>query len=83
MTLHINKTSTEANYCISRDLSQDDLAMANSTNIAACMAYTNYTTAWECWNGYPHGAGHGAVGGLMGDPIESNGDPTFFLHHDW
>lgn len=67
LELHMTKNSTTESYYLTRILNEDDLDMANSTSIAACMAYSNYTTAWECWNGYLHGAGHGAVGGLLSD----------------
>jgi hypothetical protein len=35
----------------------------------------------QCYNGYPHGTGHGATGGLMKDPIDSCNDALFFMHH--
>ncbi|KAF4544054.1 Amino acid transporter [Lasiodiplodia theobromae] len=38
--------------------------MANRSNIEECFAKENYMEAWSCYNGYPHSAGHGAVGGL-------------------
>lgn len=39
--------------------------MANRSNIEECFAKENYMEAWSCYNGYPHSAGHGAVGGLV------------------
>ncbi|VUC28059.1 unnamed protein product [Clonostachys rosea] len=72
---------TYEEYCLTRALKQSDLETAAQEYIDECLAINNYTSAWECYNGNPHGAGHGAVGGLMGDPIASNGDPTFYLHH--
>ncbi|KAJ0270655.1 hypothetical protein CBS470a_013438 [Colletotrichum nupharicola] len=76
------KTASSNNtYCLQRKLNQDDLDTANSDNLVECFNKTSYDEAWQCYNGSPHGAGHGAVGGLMSDPIESNGDPLFYLHH--
>ncbi|KAF4820078.1 Tyrosinase ustQ [Colletotrichum siamense] len=81
LTLHMKTASSNNTYCLQRKLNQDDLDTANSDNLVECFNKTSYDEAWQCYNGSPHGAGHGAVGGLMSDPIESNGDPLFYLHH--
>ncbi|KAH0437823.1 amino acid transporter [Colletotrichum camelliae] len=81
LTLHMKTAGSNNTYCLQRKLNQDDLDTANSDNLVECFNKTSYDEAWQCYNGSPHGAGHGAVGGLMSDPIESNGDPLFYLHH--
>ncbi|KAF3805959.1 Tyrosinase ustQ [Colletotrichum gloeosporioides] len=81
LTLHMKTASSNNTYCLQRKLNQGDLDTASSDNLVKCFNKTSYDEAWQCYNGSPHGAGHGAVGGLMSDPIESNGDPLFYLHH--
>lgn len=59
---------TNSNYedhCLYREFDVDSFAMANRSNVEECFVKENYTEAWSCYNGYPHGAGHGAVGGLV------------------
>ncbi|KAL4940282.1 hypothetical protein BDV06DRAFT_224224 [Aspergillus oleicola] len=80
-TLHIRARAENADYCLSREFSQDNFGWANASNIAQCFALEMYRDAWACYNMYPHSAGHAAVGGVMFDPTESNGDPIFYLHH--
>ncbi|PYH68075.1 uncharacterized protein BO88DRAFT_454961 [Aspergillus vadensis CBS 113365] len=41
------------------------------------------TISRQCYNGNPHGGGHGGVGGLMFDPIDSCNDPLFSMHHTY
>ncbi|KAH7305522.1 hypothetical protein B0I35DRAFT_443939 [Stachybotrys elegans] len=72
-----------SNYRISRSLNVRSLASARQASLDACFQMTTYTAAWECWGGSPHGAGHGATGGLMVDVFASPGDPVFYLHHGW
>jgi tyrosinase len=69
--------------CIYRQLNQTLFGMAQQSNIDACMAINDYTTAWECWFLNPHAAGHAGLGGVMSDAVLSPGDPLFFLHHGW
>ncbi|KAI9375910.1 transmembrane amino acid transporter protein-domain-containing protein [Aspergillus egyptiacus] len=82
-TLHLKAHGNGENtdYCISRALNQTNFGWANRSNIDECYAMSEYTDAWECYNGYPHSAGHAALGGVMFDTIYSNGDPVFYLHH--
>ncbi|KAI1347433.1 hypothetical protein F5Y01DRAFT_295087 [Xylaria sp. FL0043] len=76
-------------HCLSRQFSTADLQMTNQANINECNAIQNYTDAWLCWFGGPHGsvgphaAGHAGVGGVMSDATLSPGDPVFYLHHAW
>ncbi|KAL4757816.1 tyrosinase family protein [Aspergillus foveolatus] len=80
-TLRIRSNERNGEYCLSRAFNQTAFAWANRRNIEECFALQKYTDAWECYNQYPHAAGHIAVGGVMEDPTESNGDPLFYLHH--
>ncbi|KAK8252232.1 amino acid transporter [Phyllosticta capitalensis] len=82
ISLHMS-SHNKTDYCLTRAWSQSDLNGANSSNVQECFDYANYTDAWSCYNGHPHAAGHGGTGGLMLDPIDSPGDPMFFLHHAW
>ncbi|KAL4866978.1 hypothetical protein BDV12DRAFT_198707 [Aspergillus spectabilis] len=68
-------------YCIGREFNESVFEWASRAHIEECFAIPDYTTAWECYNLYLHSAGHAAVGGVMFNPIESNGDPIFYLHH--
>ncbi|KAI9931686.1 hypothetical protein ASPWEDRAFT_169471 [Aspergillus wentii DTO 134E9] len=83
IVLHMsNHHARGNNFCLSRGLSQTSLEMEVASNVEKCFGYKNYTDAWSCYNSNgPHGGGHGAVGGLMADPIDSCNDPLFFLHH--
>ncbi|KAL4899842.1 hypothetical protein BDW74DRAFT_183331 [Aspergillus multicolor] len=80
-TLRIRSGEGNGDYCISRKFNQNVWRWASRSNISECFAERRYTDAWWCYNLYPHSAGHVAVGGVMEDPTESNGDPLFYLHH--
>ncbi|KAI9172536.1 Tyrosinase ustQ [Paramyrothecium foliicola] len=80
-TLRLRRPGQAAsNYRISRSLNAGSLSGARSAALNACFQLSTYTAAWECWAGTPHGAGHGATGGLMSDVLASPGDPVFYLH---
>ncbi|KAL2843570.1 hypothetical protein BJX68DRAFT_270065 [Aspergillus pseudodeflectus] len=81
LTLHMSRESNHANYCLSRSFDQQWFTWANRSNVEECFVMTEYDEAWQCYNEFPHSAGHAVVGGVMGDPIESSGDPIFYLHH--
>ncbi|KAI0156123.1 hypothetical protein BJ166DRAFT_627146 [Pestalotiopsis sp. NC0098] len=81
LTMHLNATSNDANFCLTRDFNQTQFGQANVTYVEECMAIRNYTDAWNCWGTNPHLAGHMGVGGTMLDVVSSPGDPVFFLHH--
>ncbi|KAM0816750.1 putative Tyrosinase copper-binding domain-containing protein [Seiridium cardinale] len=83
LTMHLNQTSNEANYCLSRKLASWAWDWANSTWLDACYATDNYEDAWQCFIFAPHTAGHGSIGGTMLDVVASPGDPLFFLHHTY
>ncbi|KAI1873463.1 hypothetical protein JX265_005085 [Neoarthrinium moseri] len=70
-------------HCLTRIMNDNSLSRTSQEEIDACNAITNYTSAWECFNGGPHGGGHAAVGGIMLDGTLSPGDPVFYLHHSW
>lgn len=65
LTLHINQTSSSANYCLSRSLDSSNFQKANQTYIDACYASANYSEAWQCYKSSPHTAGHAGVGGTV------------------
>ncbi|KKK13556.1 hypothetical protein ARAM_001726 [Aspergillus rambellii] len=81
LVLNIGRDGKNASYCLTRDFHQANFDWANSTYLDECRSIQNYTAAWACYHAYPHAAGHAGVGGLMYDPIASNGDPIFYLHH--
>ncbi|KAF7536017.1 hypothetical protein G7054_g4866 [Neopestalotiopsis clavispora] len=81
LTMHLNQTSNNANFCLTRDFDQASFLMANRSNVDECMAIDNYTDVWNCWGTNPHLAGHMGVGGTMLDVVSSPGDPAFYLHH--
>ncbi|CAK7204224.1 hypothetical protein SEUCBS139899_006978 [Sporothrix eucalyptigena] len=82
VTLHISNHHQRGNaFCLSRGLSQTSFDTEAAANVETCFGYANYSNAWQCYNGYPHGGGHGGVGGLMLDPIDSCNDPLFHMHH--
>jgi tyrosinase len=81
LTLHMSRESNYANYCLSRSFDQQWFTWANRSNIEECFVMTEYNDAWQCYNEFPHSAGHAVIGGVMGDPVESSGDPIFYLHH--
>ncbi|KAF3020233.1 hypothetical protein E8E14_011968 [Neopestalotiopsis sp. 37M] len=74
LTMHLNQTSNNANFCLTRDFDQASFLMANRSNVDECMAIGNYTNAWNCWGTNPHLAGHMGVGGTnrlydIGGPV--------------
>lgn len=80
-TLHLKRLGSDpADYCISRSINFNQFQQSTQTHLDACMAIDNYTSAWQCWHGSPHNAGHGGVGGVMVDVVLSPGDPLFYLH---
>lgn len=65
LTLHMNRTSNYADYCLSRDFSPTSIQNGNSTYVDACFASSNYSEAWQCYKSKPHTAGHAAIGGTV------------------
>ncbi|KAI1097179.1 Di-copper centre-containing protein [Jackrogersella minutella] len=70
-------------YCLSRYLNNRALSQAGKEAVDLCIAKETYVDAWNCLEGRPHGAGHGAVMGTMINPFTSPGDPIFYLHHGY
>ncbi|KAL4803386.1 hypothetical protein BDV18DRAFT_40551 [Aspergillus unguis] len=68
-------------YCLSRALNQSAFVWGQRSEVDRCFAMSEYRDAWACYNFNPHSAGHTAVGGVMVDAAQSNGDPLFYLHH--
>lgn len=65
LTMHLNATSNDANFCLTRDFNQTQFGQANVTYVEECMAIGNYTDAWNCWGTNPHLAGHMGVVGTL------------------
>lgn len=68
LTLHMNRTTNYADYCLSRDFSPTSIQNGNSTYVDACFASSNYSEAWQCYKSKPHTAGHAAIGGTVSVP---------------
>ncbi|KAL2860965.1 putative amino acid transporter [Aspergillus lucknowensis] len=64
LTLHMTRRGNDANYCLSRSFNQTSFGWAKRANIEERYAIAEYTDVWECFNLYPHSAGHAAVGGV-------------------
>lgn len=65
LTLHMNRTSNYADYCLSRDFSPTSIQNGNSTYVDTCFVSANYSEAWQCYKSKPHTAGHAAIGGTV------------------
>ncbi|CAH0023291.1 unnamed protein product, partial [Clonostachys rhizophaga] len=63
--LRLNANGATDPYCIYRSLSARDFSSAVQGNVDACMETTSYEDARNCFEGSPHNAGHGGVGGLV------------------
>lgn len=74
------KGQAPADHHIYRKFNTTRLSGASKPALNACFQISTYNAAWECLAGTPHGAGHGAAGGLMMDVQASPGDPVFYLH---
>lgn len=68
LTLHMNRTTNYAEYCLSRSFNPTALASANSTYVDACFASADYAAAWLCYKAKPHVAGHASVAGTVSFP---------------
>ncbi|KAI1456044.1 Di-copper centre-containing protein [Annulohypoxylon moriforme] len=83
LTLRFQADLSIDEYCLSRYLNDRALSMATEENVEKCLERETYVEAWNCLEGLPHGAGHGAVMGTMINPFTSPGDPIFYLHHGY
>ncbi|CAH0027308.1 unnamed protein product [Clonostachys rhizophaga] len=81
LRMHINGTSTSANYCLSRAFNATAFTNAKQENIDECFNLEKYEDSYSCYQALPHTAGHFGVGGTMYDPAASPGEPLFYLHH--
>ncbi|CAG9953082.1 unnamed protein product [Clonostachys rosea f. rosea IK726] len=81
LRMHINGTSTSANYCLSRAFNATAFTTAKQQNIDECFNLEKYEDSYSCYQALPHTAGHFGVGGTMYDPAASPGEPLFYLHH--
>ncbi|KAI5918894.1 Di-copper centre-containing protein [Camillea tinctor] len=83
LTLHFKEDLTTSDYCISRRFNDRAFSSAAKENVDTCFEKKTFVDAWRCYEGQPHGAGHGGVMGTMVNPLLSPGDPVFFLHHGY
>ena len=65
LTLRYNEDLSLEEYCISRNLNERAFSAAAQEYIDACMVEKEFTAAWNCLEGRPHGAGHGGVSGTV------------------
>jgi tyrosinase len=65
LTLHLNSSSTDASYCLSRSFNQQGFQSGQQEYIDACFNTTTYVDAFECYQSNPHTAGHSAIGGTV------------------
>ncbi|ETS75767.1 hypothetical protein PFICI_12711 [Pestalotiopsis fici W106-1] len=83
LTLRWLTNGSTSDHCLTREFNQTAFEGTKQSNIDKCLAISNYTDAWECYNGGTHTGGHLGVNGTMTDGTLSPGDPVFFLHHSW
>ncbi|GME51120.1 Amino acid transporter [Neofusicoccum parvum] len=83
LTLRFAKNGEFGDYCLERSLSSRGFEGAAQSNVEGCLESEGFESAWSCYEGPLHNAGHGGVGGTMVDLSSSPGDPLFFLHHSW
>lgn len=65
LTLHLNSSSTSAEYCLSRSFNSNGFQSGVQANLDECFNTTNYEDAFDCYQVNPHTAGHSAVGGTV------------------
>lgn len=65
LQLHLNSDGTVSNYCLSRNFDQNAFSGGGQDYVSSCSASENFTTAWPCFEGWPHDAGHNGVGGVV------------------
>ncbi len=53
------------NHCIDRRINDVMSTGSSQANVDACLAKTDFASAWPCIEGQPHGGGHGGVGGQV------------------
>ncbi|PKS12625.1 hypothetical protein jhhlp_000833 [Lomentospora prolificans] len=70
-------------HCITRFVNNTRSLRASQRFIDRCYESDTFVDVWPCLESSPHLSGHGAISGLMMDPIASPGDPIFYLHHTW
>ena len=57
------------NHCINRQITEFMSVMSAQTSVDTCMAAKDFSVAWPCIEGNPHGGGHGGVGGQVSEII--------------
>lgn len=68
LTLHYNEDLTVTDYCISRNINERSFSSAAQANVESCLVQATFLEAWNCFEGRPHGAGHGGVSGTVRNP---------------
>ncbi|KAI1847550.1 hypothetical protein JX266_006402 [Neoarthrinium moseri] len=81
-TSHVNADGVGMSDCITRNFRAETFEDgASQDQIDTCLDTGNYDDANDCYSGSLHNAGHGGIGGKMGNVVASPTDPIFFLHH--
>jgi len=65
VTLRYKPDTSEAEYCITRNLNPCLFTGAAQRVIDGCLKKTTFVQLWHCIEGMPHSAGHGGVGGIV------------------
>ncbi|KAH8826787.1 hypothetical protein DL96DRAFT_1709936 [Flagelloscypha sp. PMI_526] len=81
LTLHVGPGTQVTNHCLSRAVSDRGSDAAAQSYVDTCLAYTDFSSAWQCIESTPHAAGHAGVGSEMVNVASSPNDPLFFMHH--
>lgn len=65
LQLRLKSDQTVSNYCLSRNLNETSFSGGGPSFVSSCNAMVDFTSAWPCFEGWPHDAGHNGVGGVV------------------
>lgn len=65
LTLQLNGDHTTRSYCLSRNFDNSAFSGGGQSFVDSCHATGDFVSAWPCYEGYPHDAGHNGVGGVV------------------
>lgn len=65
LELHLGSDYTTRPYCLARNITQARFDGAGASYVRACYSMPDFVDAWPCYEGYPHGAGHNGIGGVV------------------